>query len=241
MDVLIAACRPHPTPDYHNTFGGQQALFYPTNLPLTASLEIANFPILDAIRDSLFPNLPIGKHLTAVLDRLNVVESGSRLAPHSPAHLRNDDRAATIIVSLPVRNRGGSIVVRNVERREERFLGAGGKGGDLDWIALRSDCSYEIEPVQNGVSLAITYAVFVQSFGPATNNPDTLVTPTDQFFNLLSPILNLTRGKTLAFYLNHDYVANPAEAVANTLVPQVGRSNESLSDRTNFLSLVERW
>jgi hypothetical protein len=193
---------------------------------LTASLEIANFPILDAIRDSLFPNLPIGKHLTAVLDRLNVVESGSRLAPHSPAHLRNDDRAATIIVSLPVRHRGGAVVVRDVDRREERFLGSGGKSGDLDWIALRSDCTYEIEPVQNGVFLATTYAVFVKSFGPASNNPDTLVTPTDQFFNLLSPILNFSRGKTVAFYLGHDYVANPAEVVANSLVPHVGRTNE---------------
>lgn len=135
--------------------------------------------------------------------------------------------------------------MRDTQRREERFLSMGGKSGDLDWIALRSDCTYEIEPVQNGVSLAITYAVFVQSFGPATNNPDTLITPSDQFFNLLSPILNLSRGKTLGFYLNQDYISNPAEAVANTLVPQVGRSNAHAikSGRTKFLSLslVERW
>ena len=195
---------------------------------MTASLELANFPILDAIRDSLFPNLPAGKHLTAVLDRLNVVLTESRLAVHSPAHLKNDDRAATIIVNLPVRYRGGTIVVRDTEGREERLGGTGGKSGDLDWIALRSDCTYEIERVQKGVFLAITYAVFVKSFGPASNNADTLVTPTDQFFSLLSPILNLTRGRTIAFYLSQDYIANPAETVANSIVPQVCQPSHSV-------------
>ena len=171
-----------------------------------------------------------------------MVENGGRLAPHSPAHLRNDDRAATIIVALPVRYRGGAIAVRDVDRREERFPGAGGKSGDLDWIALRADCTYEIEPVQTGVFLAITYAVFVKSFGPASNNPDTLVTPADHFFNLLSPILNLSRGKTLAFYLNQDYIANPAEVVANAIVPQVGRTNECCEWWTEFYCfLVEKW
>lgn len=220
LDVLIAACRPHPTPDFGN-YGGQQALFYPTNLSLTATLDISNYPILDAIRNTLFPYLPLGQYLTSRLDRLDVVENGSRLVSHSPAQLRNDNRAATIVITLPVRYRGGAIVVRDAEGGEERFQGSGGKSGDLDWIALRSDCTYEVENVQKGVFISISYGVFVKSFGPASATADTLVTPTDGLFNLLSPILNMSRGKTIAFYLSHDYNANPAEVVANTLVSQV--------------------
>ncbi len=222
LDVLIAACRPHPAPDY-GSYGGQQALFYPTNLPLTTTLDISNFPILDAIRNSLFPDLPPGQYLTSIVDRLDVVENGSRLITHSPAQLRNDARAATIVITLPVRHRGGALVVRDVDGREERFQGTGGKSGDLDWIALRSDCTYEIEPVQKGVFVSVLYGVFIKSFGPASTSADTLVTPTDSFFNFLSPILNTSRGKIIAFYLNHDYNANPAEVVANTLVSQVSK------------------
>ena len=220
--MLIAACRPHPTSDYSN-YGGRDALFYPTNLPITTSLEIANYPILDAIRSSLFPNLPPGQYLTSIMDRLDVIDSGSHLSPHSPSQLRNDDRSATIIITLPVRFRGGAIVVRDSEGREERFQGNGGKNGDIDWVALRNDCTYEVEPVDKGVQLSISYGVFIKSFGPTSPTADTLVTPTDKFFDLLSPILNLSRGKSIAFYLNYDYNVNPAEAIANVLVSQVRR------------------
>jgi hypothetical protein len=84
----------------------------------------------------------------------------------------------------------------------------------------------------------MTYAVFVKSFGPASNNPDTLVTPTDQFFSFLSPILNLSRGKTLAFYLSQDYIANPAEAVANSIIPQLKGGDALLYDAFKFHKLA---
>lgn len=216
--MLIAACRPHAS---SNAYGGQQPLFFPPNLPLTASLEISNYPILDAVRNALFPRLPSGQYLTTLIDRLDVVEEGARLNIQSPAQLANDDRAATIVVTLPVRYRGGVIVIRDQDGREERFQGGGGKNGDIDWVALRSDCTYEIEPVLKGVFLSIRYGVFIKSFGPTSPSADTLVTPTDTFFDILSPILNNARGKSIAFYLEHDYIANPGESVANSVVPQV--------------------
>ncbi|KAJ3514418.1 hypothetical protein NLJ89_g2387 [Agrocybe chaxingu] len=237
LDVLIAACRPHPTSDY-DSYGAREGLFYPTNLPLTASLEIANYPILDAIRSSLFPNLPPGQYLTALIDRLDVVESGSHLTRHSPAQLRNDDRAATIVVTLPVRFRGGAIVVRDSQGREERFIGGGGKNADIDWVALRADCTYEVEPVQKGIQLSISYGVFIRAFGPASPSADTLVTPTDRFFDLLSPILNMSRGRTIGFYLNHDYTVNPAEVVANTVVTQLKGADALLYDAFKFHKLA---
>ncbi|KAF8965815.1 hypothetical protein BDZ97DRAFT_1658482 [Flammula alnicola] len=222
LDVLIAACRPHPRSgsDY-DTYGSREGLFYPPNLPLTASLDISNFPILDAIRNSLFPLLPPGEYLAAVKDGLDVIQPGSSTAAHSPALLRNDQRAGTIIITLPIRYRGGAMDIRDADGRTEKFQGTGGKTGDIEWIAFRSDCDYEVEPVQKGCLMTLSYAIYIKSFGPASPSLDTLITPSDTFFDLLSPILNMSRGRSVGFYLNHDYGVNPAEAAANALIPQL--------------------
>lgn len=58
LEVLIAACKSHATCEMDRLFG-REPLFYPPNLPLTASLELANHPIMDAIRTA-FPSLISG-------------------------------------------------------------------------------------------------------------------------------------------------------------------------------------
>lgn len=220
LDVLIGSCRPNQRSDY-DAYGNREGLFYPPNLPLTASLELANSPLLDAIRSSLYPLLPPGEYLTAVRDGLDIVQTGSHIAPFSPAHLRNDQRAGTIIVTLPTRFRGGAMNVRDAEGRAEKFQTTGGRAGDIEWIAFRSDCDYEVEPVTKGCLITLSYAIYIKSFGPATSALDTLITPSDAFFDLLSPILNMSRGRSVGFYLTHDYNVNPAEVTANSLVSQV--------------------
>jgi hypothetical protein len=156
-----------------------------------------------------------------VKDGLDVVDEGHRVARHSPAQSRNDKRAATIVVTLPVRFRGGAIVITHPSGAIEKFAGGGGKNADIDWVAFRAECEYEVEPVQKGILMSISYAVYIKSFGPSTPSADTLITPSDQFFDLLSPILNMSRGRSVGFYLNYDYSVNPAEAQANSLVPHV--------------------
>lgn len=223
LDVLINACRPHQRSEY-DTYASREGLFYPPNLPLTSSLEIANYPILDAIKNSLYPLLPAGEYLTVVKDGLDVIQAGSHIAAHSPALLRNDQRAGTIVITLPIRFRGGAMNVRDAAGRVEKFQGTGSKPGDIEWIAFRSDCDYEVEPVQKGCLITLSYGIYIKSFGPAASTIDTLVTPSDAFFDALSPILNMSRGRSIGFYLNHDYDVNPAEVTANSLVPQVSVS-----------------
>ncbi|TFY79753.1 hypothetical protein EWM64_g4257, partial [Hericium alpestre] len=72
LDVLIAACRPHESTEDDYYSEGGDSLYYPSNLPLTTSLEIANHPILEAVRNTLFPTLPGGHYLTALRDKLEV-------------------------------------------------------------------------------------------------------------------------------------------------------------------------
>ena len=174
------------------------------------------------MRTSLFPTLPSGHHLVIVRDRLDVINNGCHLANQNPAVLNNDGRSATIVVTLPVRFRGGASIVRDSLGREERFLGSGGQAGDIDWLAFPSDCEYRIETVQKGCCLTLSYAVYLKPFNLSSGSiSDALIVPSDGFFDLLAPILNTSRGRNIAFHLNYDYIVNPAEATANSIVPQV--------------------
>lgn len=218
MEVLIAACLPH-SPAFDDFAQPQnESLFFPQDLPLTSTLEIANHPILDAVRNTLFPTLPVGHYLTTLRDKLEIVLSGSNM----PVQLRpNDNRVATIVVTLPSRFRCGPLVVRNSEGVEERFFGRGGKSGSIEWTAFMADCDHHVETVQKGCRVTVSYAVHLKTFGPAAIQPDPLISPSDQFLDLLSPILNLSRGRRIAFYLTGDYGVNPGEVLAETLVPHL--------------------
>lgn len=215
LDVLIAACRPHQTAGI-NVYPDRDSLFYPPNLPLTATLEIANHPILDAVRNALFPNLPVGHYLITVRDRLEVMANGCRMSPQ-PRTLRNDGRVATIVVTLPVQHRGGTLIVRDAEGAEEKFFG-GGQPEQVEWTAFLAECEYEVDTVQQGCRMSISFAVHLKTYGPSV---DPLISPSEYFLDLLSPVLSLTRGRKVAFYLTQEYGVNPADTIAESLVPHV--------------------
>ena len=124
-----------------------------------------------------------------------------------------DGRVATIIVTLPVRYRGGALIIRDPnsldDSYEEIYRGGGkshtsaqghtGVGIDnLEWTAFLENCDYEVEEVTKGLRLTISYAVYVRSFGTGGIMPDLLITPSDQFLDLVAPILNICRGRKIA-------------------------------------------
>ncbi|OSD01068.1 hypothetical protein PYCCODRAFT_1413425 [Trametes coccinea BRFM310] len=237
LDTLIAACLPHPSA---SGYAENETLFYPPSLPLTATLELANHPILEAVRNTLFPALPVGHYLTAVRDKLELWPKGNAITVQSRPL---DNRVATVLVTLPVRFRGGSLVVRSVDGMEEKFYGRGGKGADLEWAAFLSDCDYEIQPVRSGCRMTISYAVQVKSFGPAGIQPDPLITPSDRFLDLLSPVLNMSRGRRIAFYLTGEYGVNPGEVLAESLVPTLKGGDSVLYHALKLYKLAPelRW
>ncbi|KAI0074326.1 hypothetical protein K474DRAFT_67778 [Panus rudis PR-1116 ss-1] len=239
LDVLIASCIPH-SPAGLDSFGAHDSLFYPSNLPLTATLEIANHPILDAVRTTLFPSLPTGHYLTAMRDRLEIWLPGGGTKP-LPRH--TDTRVATILVTLPVRFRGGALVVRNMDGIEEKFHGRGGKPGDMEWTAFMADCDHEVQPIVKGCRMTISYGVHLRTFGTAQINPDPLITPSDYFLDLVAPILNMSRGRRIAFHLTGDYGVNPAEVLAESLVPHLKGGDSILYHALKLYKLAPelRW
>jgi len=139
------------------------------------------------------------------------------------------------MITLPVRYRGGALIVRDTDGNEEQFVGRGAgvksNSGDLEWTAFQQDCEYEIETVQKGCRMSLSYTIFVKSFGPPGATPamaqgggpptDPLFQPSDKFLDMLAPLLNAFRGRKIGFHLTHSYGQNPAENLADMLVPEV--------------------
>lgn len=248
MDVLISACHSHVAEldEYqsYSTSPSKESLFYPPNLPLSATLEIANHPILDAVKNTLFSTLPVGHYLTSVRDRLEVVRKGGRMIPQRKPL---DARIATIIVTLPVRYRGGALVIRDVDENEDIYHGGGRGGaigvGHLEWTAMLADCDYEVEEVTKGCRVTLSYAVYLRTFGPSGLLPDPLITPSDRFLDLLAPILNVCRGRRIAFYLTGEYGVNPADILAESLVPYLKGGDSLLYHALKLYKLAPelRW
>lgn len=255
LDVLMAACCPHvgELEEYQPSYptpSSRESLFYPPNLPLSATLEIANHPILEAVRNTLFSTLPVGHYLTAVRDILEIVPKGCRMTPQP---LALDSRVATIDVTLPARYRGGALVVRDVDGNEEKYHGGGRSGsgshgggvgvGHLEWTAFLADCNHEVEEVTKGCRLSISYAVYLRTFGPSGIQPDPLITPSDRFLDLVAPILNICRGRKIAFYLAGEYGVNPAEVLAESLVPHLNGADSLLYHAMKLYKLAPelRW
>jgi len=198
----------------------------------------------------LFSTLPIGHYLTAVRDRLEVVPKGGRMTPQPKAL---DSRVATITVTLPVRYRGGALVVRDVDGNEETYHGSGRSGGGshgggvgvghLEWTAFLANCDHEVEEVTKGCRLSISYAVYLRTFGPSGIQPDPLITPSDRFLDLVAPILNICRGRRIAFYLAGEYGVNPAEVLAESLVPHLNGADSLLYHAMKLYKLAPelRW
>ncbi|KAG6824877.1 hypothetical protein H0H92_005558 [Tricholoma furcatifolium] len=226
LEALLGTCTPHqPSIKFPTAYPVERpSLIYPVDLPYTFSLDLASHPILDAVRNTLFPNLPPGNYLSTMRDKLEIVDCGSCLSRQAQSQGK-DGRAATIIITLPSRFEGGALVIHSPDNQEERYLGRGTKVDEIEWTAFLPGCDYSIEPVQRGTRISITYGVYLRSFGPSSEVP--LLRPSDEFLDRLAPILNLSRGRKIAFHLEFDYPANPAEVLAESVVPLL-RGGDSL-------------
>lgn len=235
LNVLLAACETTPDvpfdvalPIADNT-DHELPLVWPPTLPFSVTFDLANHPILDTVRSVLFPTCHPGTYLFATRGKLEIFLAGTHSEPRRPSSSRGADGAkqvATIIVTLPVRFHGGALAVRNLDGLEERFYPPTqpqGSSGDtpLQWTAFTADCEHEVEFVEQGCRMTISYGVYIKTFGPVGPRPNPLLTPNDQLLETLSPLLNLSRGRTLGIYLTGRYNCSPADILADSLVPSV--------------------
>lgn len=233
FEALLAECEKIPDELDSNTTASTQVRLdkskrvWPFKRPFSLSFDIANHPIIDTIRSILFPKIYPGSYLYAVRDNLEIFLPGTRSNAwrSSPSQgYSGATRVATLILTLPMLYRGGASVVRNLHGSVERFYSpAQNSPGDttLHWMAFVSDCEHEVEVVEQGCRLIISYGVYMKSFGPAGPIPNPLLNPNDQLLDALTPVLNLSRGKTLAICLTGQYSCDPTQILADSLVPIV--------------------
>ncbi|KDQ06759.1 hypothetical protein BOTBODRAFT_121049 [Botryobasidium botryosum FD-172 SS1] len=227
FDAFHATCvqekqptRPMGSPSYDMQERDRHSLTFPSYLPVALSLDLCSHPILDAVQSVLFPNHQMGHHIVAVRDKVELYAPGSySRVVFDPLQPRVDALVATIVVVLPVRFRGGAMIIRR-NGLEERFTPQA-KAGELEWTAFRSDCDQEVQRVESGYRMQVTWNVLLKTFGPGGLTPNPLIAPNPRLTDALVDILKRARGLRLGFYLSLDYGICPGDVLADSLVPRL--------------------
>jgi len=83
----------------------------------------------------------------------------------------------------------------------------------------------------------------MKSFGPTGPKSNPLLVPNDQLLDALTPLLNMSRGRTLGIYLTGRYACSPADVLADSLVPSLKGSDATLYHALKLYRLTPelRW
>lgn len=155
--------------------------------------------------------------LCNILERIGSglnIDKNSRLVPHlhnmliyGPGQFfkmhRDSEKiknmVATLVILLPSSHTGGDLIIRH-KNNKHVFFGSQ-KRNVVKCIAFYSDCQHEIEKVNVGYRVALTYNVGLQSPGVSSNvQLDEDLNRAVQFYFSSEDTPN-----RLVFYLNHSY------------------------------------
>jgi hypothetical protein len=108
--------------------------------------------IVDAVRDEF----GIRQKVTPHLYKLLVYEKGSFFAPHRDTE-KTPGMFATLVVCLPSRHQGGTLLVRHDGQTQK--IDFGGKNAEFttQYAAFYADCEHEIKPVTSGYRICLVY------------------------------------------------------------------------------------
>ncbi|ASJ70687.1 2OG-Fe(II) oxygenase [Granulosicoccus antarcticus] len=109
-------------------------------------------PVLEAMRVEL--GLPDGR-LSARLDKLLVYGPGQFFKPHKDTE-RSDEMIGTLVVVLPSRHKGGSLVI-NHQGETRRFVVRNPADPLLRLFAFYATCEHEVRPVSEGHRVVLSF------------------------------------------------------------------------------------
>lgn len=113
-------------------------------------------PFLDGVVDAVGVALGITHDVQYELYKLLVYEKGSFFAPHRDTEKR-EGMFATLVVSLPSRHEGGTLVVTHDGESRRIELGGGDSGFEVRYAAFYADCQHEVLPVRSGYRVCLVY------------------------------------------------------------------------------------
>jgi hypothetical protein len=104
------------------------------------------------------------------LYKLLIYESGSFFAPHRDTE-KTPGMFATLVVCLPSRHEGGTLVVEH--EGESARIEFGGPDSEFvtAWAAFYADCRHEITPVRSGYRVCLIYNLALDRGGPQPSAP----------------------------------------------------------------------
>jgi hypothetical protein len=97
-----------------------------------------------------------GQKIKAQLYKLLVYEKGSFFVTHQDTE-RTAGMFATLVISLPSRHSGGTLIVSHLG--EDKKIAFGGKSSatDFQYAGFYADCSHEIKPITSGYRVCLVY------------------------------------------------------------------------------------
>src|SRR5207237_1120219 len=112
--------------------------------------------LLQGIVDRVQIEFGIKGSVQADLYKLLIYEKGSFFAPHRDTE-KVEGMFATLVVCLPSRHEGGTLIVRH--DRESKEVDFGGAQGEfkVQYAAFYADCRHEIKPVTKGYRVCLVY------------------------------------------------------------------------------------
>ena len=111
---------------------------------------------LNAIVDAVKREFGIRQKVNAQLYKLLVYEKGSFFAPHRDSE-KTPGMFATLVVGLPSRHEGGSLIVEHDGKT--KTIDFGGKNAEFktQYAAFYADCQHKITPVTAGYRVCLVY------------------------------------------------------------------------------------
>ena len=172
------------------------------------SIQLSGMSILPLVIKMLVPNM---RTIRAELYKLNIYGPGGHFKPHVDTP-RSADMFGSLVVCLPTRFTGGSLVLRH---RKQEVIYDWSSTPDhpartIKWAAFFSNIEHEILPVTSGHRVTLTYNLYREGsemLVPALSLSSPETTAFKKFFigALSNPHFKRTGG-ILGFFCQHSYV-----------------------------------
>ena len=145
----------------------------------------------------------INKRVTWNLYKLLIYDKGSFFAPHRDSE-KVDGMFATLLVCLPSRHKGGTLVVSHDGESKEIDFDTKAGAFSTQYAAFYTDCQHEIKPVTSGYRVCFVYNLTLarskrQPSAPAHSSK------VEQVTSLLSTVFTDTGLDKIAIPLAHEY------------------------------------
>ncbi|HUY32790.1 MAG TPA: 2OG-Fe(II) oxygenase [Pirellulales bacterium] len=203
---LVAACRAAP-------YGKGTRTLVDKRVRNTFELDPKKFSLSDAWNAAIAAAMrPVAEQLGLPAERLEarlykllVYLKGGFFLPHRDSE-KHDRMVASMIVALPNRFEGGTLVVRHGARKQTLTFDEAATGNAPCYAAFYADCEHEVQRVTGGVRLCLAYNLVLK---PKRSNSLAAkpVAPPDALAESIGSWVASQPAKPLVFALEHHYTA----------------------------------